>query len=36
MSDSIVRYSDKDLQEFKEIIEKKMARAKEDLALLES
>ena len=36
MSDSIVRYSDKDLQEFKEIIEKKIARAKEDLALLES
>jgi len=36
MSDRIVRYSDKDLQEFKEIIEKKIARAKEDLALLES
>jgi len=36
MSDNIVRYSDKDLQEFKEIIEKKIARAKEDLALLES
>ena len=36
MSDNIVRYSDKDLQEFKEIIDKKIARAKEDLALLES
>ncbi|WKD85608.1 General stress protein 16O [Polaribacter huanghezhanensis] len=36
MSDKIVRYSDEDLQEFKEIIEKKIARAKEDLALLES
>jgi DnaK suppressor protein len=36
MSDKIVRYPDEDLQEFKEIIEKKIARAKEDLALLES
>tara|TARA_R110002124_G_scaffold130792_2_gene292727 strand:- start:117 stop:494 length:378 start_codon:yes stop_codon:yes gene_type:complete len=36
MSNNIVRYSDEDLQEFKEIIEKKIARAKEDLALLES
>ena len=36
MADNTVRYSDKDLQEFKEIIEKKIARAKEDLALLES
>lgn len=36
MSDNVVRYSDKDLQEFKEIIEKKIGRAKEDLALLES
>lgn len=31
-----VRYSDADLSEFKEIIEKKIARAEEDLALLES
>jgi len=30
------RYSDKDLQEFKEIIEKKIARAQEDLRLLEA
>ena len=36
MAENTVRYSDKDLQEFKEIIEKKIARAKEDLALLES
>ena len=36
MSNNIVRYSDDDLQEFREIIEKKIARAKEDLALLES
>ncbi|WP_347173285.1 TraR/DksA family transcriptional regulator [Polaribacter uvawellassae] len=36
MSDKIVRYSDEDLQEFKQIINKKIARAKEDLALLES
>ncbi|QTD39312.1 TraR/DksA family transcriptional regulator [Polaribacter batillariae] len=31
-----VKYSDEDLQEFKEIIEKKIARAQEDLALLEA
>lgn len=30
------RYSEEDLQEFKEIINKKIARAQEDLALLES
>ncbi|MFT5761444.1 MAG: DnaK suppressor protein [Polaribacter sp.] len=36
MSINIVRYSDEDLQEFKEIIDKKITRAKEDLALLES
>ncbi|WP_369048133.1 TraR/DksA family transcriptional regulator [Tenacibaculum sp. UWU-22] len=30
------RYSDKDLQEFKEIILKKIARAEEDLVLLQS
>ena len=36
MSSNTVRYSDKDLQEFKEIIDKKIARAKKDLALLES
>ena len=32
----IVRYSDEDLQEFKAIIDKKIARAQEDLALLEA
>ena len=31
-----VRYSDSDLQEFKEIIQKKMQRAEEDLELLKS
>jgi RNA polymerase-binding transcription factor DksA len=36
MSDVKVKYSEEDLQEFKEIIEKKIARAKEDLALLEA
>ncbi|AQS94714.1 MULTISPECIES: molecular chaperone DnaK [Polaribacter] len=36
MSDVKLKYSDADLQEFKEIIEKKIARAKADLALLES
>ena len=36
MPDTTAKYSDEDLQEFKEIIEKKIARAKEDLALLES
>lgn len=36
MIENTVRYSDSDLQEFKEIILKKIARAEEDLALLES
>ena len=36
MADVNVRYSDEDLQEFKEIIFKKIARAEEDLALLQS
>jgi RNA polymerase-binding transcription factor DksA len=36
MSINIVRYSDEDLQEFKEIIDKKIARAEEDLASLQS
>ena len=31
-----VRYSDSDLQEFKEIIQKKISRAEEDLELLRS
>jgi len=35
MSDVKVKYSEADLQEFKEIINKKIARAKEDLELLE-
>ncbi|PQJ77012.1 TraR/DksA family transcriptional regulator [Polaribacter glomeratus] len=35
MSDIKVKYSEADLQEFKEIINKKIARAKEDLELLE-
>jgi RNA polymerase-binding transcription factor DksA len=35
MSDIKVKYSEEDLQEFKEIINKKIARAKEDLDLLE-
>lgn len=30
------KYSDQDLQEFKEIIDKKIARAEEDLALLQA
>lgn len=34
MSDIKVKYSEEDLQEFKEIIDKKIARAEEDLALL--
>ena len=34
MSEVKVKYSDEDLQEFKEIIEKKIERAKSDLALL--
>jgi len=36
MIEKKVRYSDEDLQEFKEIILKKIGRAEEDLALLES
>lgn len=36
MPDVKLKYSDEDLQEFKAIIEKKIARAKEDLALLEA
>jgi|UniRef100_UPI004047ADE2 DnaK suppressor protein len=36
MIENKIRYSDSDLQEFKDIILKKMARAEEDLALLES
>jgi len=36
MSINIVRYSDEDLQEFKGIIDKKIARAEEDLASLQS
>jgi len=36
MADVKVRYSDEDLEEFREIILKKIARAEEDLALLES
>ena len=36
MTENKVRYSDEDLQEFKEIIFKKIARAEEDLASLQS
>ena len=36
MSVNVVRYSDEDLQEFKEIIDKKIERAEEDLASLQS
>lgn len=36
MSDIRVKYSEEDLKEFKEIIQKKIARANEDLALLEA
>ena len=36
MSDVKVKYTEEDLQEFKEIINKKIARAKEDLALLQA
>ena len=36
MSEVKVKYNEEDLQEFKAIIEKKIARAKEDLALLEA
>ena len=36
MADVKTKYSEEDLQEFREIINKKMARAEEDLALLQS
>ena len=36
MSEITSKYSEDDLQEFKEILEKKIVRAKEDLALLQS
>ncbi|WP_299056721.1 TraR/DksA family transcriptional regulator [uncultured Polaribacter sp.] len=36
MQEVKLKYSDEDLQEFKVIIEKKIARAQEDLALLEA
>ncbi len=36
MTDNKVKYSDKELQEFKEIILKKIETAKEDLALIRS
>lgn len=36
MGDNKARYSDKDLQEFREIIEKKINHAEEDLRLIES
>ena len=36
MAESKTRYSDDDLQEFKEIIQRKIARAEEDLVLLKS
>jgi DnaK suppressor protein len=36
MSDVKLKYSKEDLQEFKEIIEKKIERAKEDLVLLKA
>ena len=36
MAINVVRYSDEDLQEFKEIIDKKISRAEEDLASLQS
>ncbi len=36
MTENKVRYSDEDLQEFREIILKKIARAEEDLASLQS
>ena len=36
MSENIVRYSDKDLAEFKAIIEEKIRQAKTDLQLIES
>ncbi|RCS26285.1 TraR/DksA family transcriptional regulator [Polaribacter sp. WD7] len=36
MSDIKVKYSEEDLQEFRAIIDKKIARAEEDLAILRS
>lgn len=36
MSDIKIKYSEEDLQEFKAIIDKKIARAEEDLAILRS
>lgn len=36
MSDTKTKYSEEDLKEFKEIIDKKIARAREDLAILKS
>jgi len=36
MSDTKVRYSDKELEEFRQIIEKKISHAENDLALIES
>lgn len=36
MKEQILQYSDKDLAEFKEIIEAKIKQAKKDLAILES
>ena len=36
MLENKVRYSDKELEEFRLIIEKKISRAEEDLALIES
>ena len=36
MTENIVKYSDEDLQEFRDIILKKIARAEEDLASLQS
>tara|TARA_R110002073_G_scaffold40547_6_gene115434 strand:- start:97683 stop:98063 length:381 start_codon:yes stop_codon:yes gene_type:complete len=36
MIENTIRYSDSDLKEFRAIIEDKIARAKEDLALLKS
>ncbi len=36
MTENIVKYSDEDLQEFREIILKKIARAEEDLSSLQS
>ena len=36
MTENIVKYSDEDLQEFRDIILKKIARAEEDLSSLQS